>query len=78
MFIKLRQQTDAIFFHGPSGLITVFVILEAMFRQQPAHPDINARFRRIAFWIRLKDGAVLRRLLVQQYHVHVVMMLGGS
>ena len=77
--MRLPKFTDGpfllrlVFFHYPRRLVTVLVILESMFGRQPAHPDINARLRRIPLRIDPQNSRMARYLRIEQDHINVVM-----
>src|ERR1700739_3259637 len=48
------------------------MVFESVFHWNAGHPDINASFERIAFWIESKNRGMFGDFIVQQNHVNAV------
>ncbi len=73
MFVKLRDESHAVFPDNPRRFVAVFVIFESMVDWNSRHPDIDARLRRIAFRIKVQDRKMLRDSIFEQDYINAVM-----
>ena len=72
MFVKLWQQSNAIFPDDPSRFVALFVIFESVIDWQSGHADIDAGLQWIMVGIEPQNGRMLSDSIAQENHVDVM------
>lgn len=74
--IEFRQETDAITLRIVRSFDARLVIREPFLRRETGHPDVDARFLRIAIWIGVAHLAKSGNGRIEQHHIDMMMIVG--